>query len=316
MAQLKVGETKQQTQKYLALAKQTQQAAALAAAALRNKKTLSDVDRASTRVKDTISALALTADKRREQLNLKRTSSTSNTWVQNLPGVPAPLRRSLWHKMHRRRQQIVLRPSQETLAADLKLSILKSLPDLPEASKAVELQKAEQAFLLAVHPVAPRQEGLPTVPSASSWGEPGKFVFLFLLYSFLSTSSSVPSLYCLGWHVVLDVPKKSGNHLLPRPFSAPIVERNLSEIHSAPGRQASVLIRTAQLRSLAAPLSTISTVTSLAETNPAVAMSTPCKCLSSRQCMSDRFSLIFFLFHSQRDQSKMIRSNPPKNNLR
>lgn len=77
----------------------------------------------------------------------------------------------------------------------------------------------------------------------------------------------------LGWHVVLDVPKACGNFLLPRAVGAPIVERNLSEIHSAPGRQAASLTRTTHLRSLAAPLSAISTVTSLAETNPAVAMS-------------------------------------------
>jgi hypothetical protein len=193
IAQMKVGEAKQQTQKYLTLAKETQRAAAMAAAALKKKKTMSDVDRASTRVKDTISALALTADKRRDQLNQKRTSSTSSTWVQNLPGVPAPLRRSLWHKMHRRRQQIVLRPSQESLAADLKKSISKTHKDLPEARKLEELEKAEQAFLLAVHPAAP-QDGLLTVPSTSSpWGEPGKFISASILNPFLHASPSLLS---------------------------------------------------------------------------------------------------------------------------
>ena len=51
-----------------------------------------------------------------------------------------------------------------------------------------------------------------------------------------------------------------------------MVEKNLSEILSAPGRQAASLTRTTHLRSLAAPLSAIATVTSLSETNPAVAI--------------------------------------------
>ncbi len=182
MAQVKLGQLKQQIQKYMVLKKQTQRNAAIASAALKKRKTMTDGERSSTRVKDMVASLSLLADKRRDQLNQKRTSSTSSTWVQNLPGVPGPLRRSLWHKMHRRRQQIVLRPSQESLAVDLKSSILKSLAnieslkDLSEASKTVELQKAEQAFLLAVHPVAPQHFELPSVPSTSSWGEPGKSI--------------------------------------------------------------------------------------------------------------------------------------------
>ena len=275
MAKMKIAECQQQTQKYLALAKQAQRAAAMAAAALKKRNTMSDADRASSRVQDTIAALSLTADKRRDQLNQKRASSTSSTWVQNLPGIPGPLRRSLWHKMHRRRQQIVLRPSQELLAADLKKSILETLKnDLPESSKSAELVKAEQAFLVAVYPATPKNERLRTVPSTSAWGEPGTSVSN---HTFLSTCYRANHLCPVaGWHLVLDVPKESHNHLLPRPFVAPFVASNLSEILSAPGRQAASLIRTTHLRSLAAPLSAISTVTSLSETNPAVAMSMPC----------------------------------------
>lgn len=182
VAQLKVSEAKQQTQKYLNLAKQTQKAAAMASAALKKKMASGDADRASSRVKDMISALELTADKRRDQLNQKRNSSTSSTWVQNLPGVPGPLRRSLWHKMHRRRQQIVLRPSQEALANDLKTAVMRGLSkienfkDMSEATKTAELQKAEQAFLLATHPVTPCNEEIASVPSSTSWGEPGKLL--------------------------------------------------------------------------------------------------------------------------------------------
>lgn len=73
---------------------------------------------------------------------------------------------------------------------------------------------------------------------------------------------------------MLDVPKPISGQILPRAIGAPIVEKNLSEINSAPGRQASSMLRSTQIRSLATPLSAISTVTSLAETNPGVAMST------------------------------------------
>ncbi len=192
MAQVKLGQLKQQIQKYMLLKKQTQRAAAVAAAALKKRKTMTEGERSATRVKDTVAALSLLADKRRDQLNQKRTSSTSSTWVQNLPGVPGPLRRSLWHKMHRRRQQIVLRPSQEGLALDLKESVLKSLSnidglkDMPENKKAAELEKAEQAFLLAVHPVASKDTELPSMPSTSPWGEPGKCL-CFLIWHQLNS---------------------------------------------------------------------------------------------------------------------------------
>jgi hypothetical protein len=79
--------------------------------------------------------------------------------------------------------------------------------------------------------------------------------------------------HCKGWHLILDVPKESSTTLLPRAELPPLVQRNLSELHSAPGRQAASLIRTTHLRSLAAPLSAVATATSLAETNPSVAVS-------------------------------------------
>jgi hypothetical protein len=72
---------------------------------------------------------------------------------------------------------------------------------------------------------------------------------------------------------VLDAPKPRSKTLLPRAEPSDLVQRNLSELHSAPGRQAASLIRTTHLRSLAFPLSAVATATSLAETNPAVAVS-------------------------------------------
>jgi hypothetical protein len=118
------------------VAKQAQKAAATAATLFRkrklmiqdklksNKQRLSETaesERASTRVTDVIAALKKTADRRREQLNQKRSSSASSTWVQGLPGIPGPLKKSLWHKMHRRRrQQIFLRPSLEFFSGRIK----------------------------------------------------------------------------------------------------------------------------------------------------------------------------------------------------
>lgn len=145
----------------------------------------------SVRVKDTIAALNITADKRRDQLNQKRNSNTSSTWVQSLREVPGPLRKSLWYKMHRRRQQIVLRPSMESLVSDLRKSVAKNLEasgsfrrmlksNSTESSKAdkleAELLKAEQSFLLAAHPVKPVNEPLSSVPSSTPWAEPGKLM--------------------------------------------------------------------------------------------------------------------------------------------
>lgn len=183
--QTKLPKLKEDVQKYLNLKKQTQRAAILAAAAVKKQKSMASSGQGFSRVKDALSALELTADKRREQLNHKRTNSTSSTWVQNLPGVPGPLRRSLWHKMHRRRQQIVLRPSQDTVTADLEVLVLNRLSrtegaqGLQESAKLMEIQKAEQAYLLAAHPVAPYGDGIKCVPSSSSpWGEPGKFTML------------------------------------------------------------------------------------------------------------------------------------------
>lgn len=183
--QAKLNEVKQNTQKYYLQVKQAQQNAAIAAEALKRRKDLavkgadpSEGGSIATKVNDTVAALALTADKRRDQLNQKRSGSTSGSWVQTLPSIPSALRKSLWYKMHRRRQQIVLRPSPEALLQGLQRSVTKALANLEttkvisEGTKAAELQRAEQAFLLAVHPTA--KEELSTLPTTSTWAEPGK----------------------------------------------------------------------------------------------------------------------------------------------
>lgn len=182
-AQLKLRRLKEEVQKYANLKKQTHGAATTAAAAIKKQKRVASSSPSSGplygHVRDAMVALEVTAEKRREQLNHKRNNSTSSTWVQNLPGVPGPLRRSLWHKMRRRMQPIVLRPSQCTVVADLRTSVLDRLSKV-ETTKGtpdplLEVQKAEQAFLLATHPLSPPGQKLSSIPSTNSWGEPGKF---------------------------------------------------------------------------------------------------------------------------------------------
>lgn len=136
-------------------------------------------EKPENRVKDSTAVLSVTADKRREQLNQKRNSSTSNTWVQNLPGIPVPLRRSLWYKMHRRRQQIVLRPSFTSMLADMRKHVKSKFCSsdgtqrLADDALEEQLSRAEQAYLVATHPVASMGENLSSIPASSSWAEPG-----------------------------------------------------------------------------------------------------------------------------------------------
>jgi hypothetical protein len=266
-------EAKSQTSKYQAMVKQAQRAAVLAQTTLKKKKALIaeskrgprskgseilDLERANVRVKETISVLNVTAEKRREQLNQKRSNSHSTSWVQSLPGVPGSLKKSLWHKMHRRRQQIVLRPSFESLMAGLG----KAVADNLSASKryigreATEefLLKAEQRFLHVAHPVKPVSDDLSSVPSGNSdWAEP-------------------------GWYVDLSVPKKATDSILPCPPSFHLLHRNICEISSAPGRQAASMICDTDLRCLTSHLSAVATATSLAETDPSVATMKGGKC--------------------------------------
>ena len=74
--------------------------------------------------------------------------------------------------------------------------------------------------------------------------------------------------------MVLDVEQPSpGDSILPCPPRQPLVQLNLSELYSAPGRQAASMINSTHLRSLELPLSAVATATSLAETDPAMAKS-------------------------------------------
>ena len=131
----------------------------------------------ANRVGDSIDLLEATADLRRAQFNHKRNSSTSSAWVQSLPALPGPLKRSLWYKMHRRRQQVVLRPTFTSLLEDLRKHVKekhKTTPGISDEAVEAELIRAEQSYLLATHPIKPRGENVSSVPAGHSWAEPGK----------------------------------------------------------------------------------------------------------------------------------------------
>jgi hypothetical protein len=211
-------------------------------------------DRASFRVKDVIGALRVTADRRREQSDQKKNTGFSSAWVQSFPGLPSSLKKSLWHKMHRRKQQVILRLTHESLVSELRTIVVRvTAAKYSERSKSdkmekieAEMMKAEQLYLLATHPVA--EEPLQFVPptkSSESWAEP-------------------------GWKLDLSVQSDEAHRasmILPCSPSFPVLESYLSELSSTPGRQAASLLRTSHFRSLASPLSAFAVASSPAESN-------------------------------------------------
>jgi hypothetical protein len=209
--------------------------------------------RAYFRVKDVIGALRRTSDRRRDQADQKKSTSFSSAWVQSFP-VASSLKKSLWHKMHRRKQQIILRPSQESLVNELRTHVGavlaakysgRSSVDKTEIIEAEQL-KAEQLYLLATHPFSEQTlAAVPPTKSTEGWAEP-------------------------GWQLNLSVhddDKERQQMILPCAKSYPVLETNLSEIASAPGRQAASLLRPSHFSCLASPLSAFAVASSPAESN-------------------------------------------------
>jgi hypothetical protein len=208
-----------------------------------------DDDRAAFRVKDIIGALRVTADHRRDQSDQKKNTGFSSAWVQSFPGLPSSLKKSLWHKMHRRKQQVILRPTPESLVSDLRTSVAivtaSKYSDRDKMEKIeTEMMKAEQLYLLATHPFS--TDSLSCVPptkSSENWSEP-------------------------GWKINLSVPSDNRDDMiLPCTPSFPVLETNLAEIASTPGRQAASMLRTSHFRCLASPLSAFAVASSAAESN-------------------------------------------------
>lgn len=162
-----------------------------------------ETERASTRVKDVIESFRKTAERRREQLNQKKSTSFSSAWIQSFPNLPMALKKSLWHKMHRRKQQIVLRPT--GMVDELRMHVaqqahLQKSPMMMSSSSGglsssqrneaieEEMLKAEQLYLLACHPPAdPERSSVPPMKSSDPWAEPGWQVCIchFLYFGWL-----------------------------------------------------------------------------------------------------------------------------------
>jgi len=218
-------------------------------------------EKAATRVKEVIGALQTTAEHRRQEYDKKKSSSLSSAWVQSFPGLSSSVKKSIWHRLHRRKQQIILRPSEESLIVELHNSVAHAVapmftglsPEDQAAAIETEILKAEQRFLIAAHPLG--DASLSTVPpskSSEDWAEP-------------------------GWQLNLEVPEESDDsRILPCAPSFPILERNLAEIASAPGRQAASMLRASHLRCLASPMSIFSVASAPAEENSSFSQSRTC----------------------------------------
>lgn len=211
-------------------------------------------DRAFFRVKSVIGALRKTADRRRDQADQKKSTSFSSAWVQSFPGLPSSLKKSLWHKMHRRKQPVILRPSPESFVVELRASIAAIVAAKftgrlsAEKMEIVEAEqlKAEQLLLITMHPlVDDAVTAIPPTRSSDTWAEP-------------------------GWHLNLsteNLDEERRKMILPCANPYPVLATNLSEIASAPGRQAASLLRSSHFGCLASPLSTFAVASSPAETN-------------------------------------------------
>lgn len=209
----------------------------------------------STRVTDIVKCLATVASKRREQLNQKKNSTFSKTWTASFPDLSDSMKKSLWHRMVRRKQQVVLRPSSESLINDLRKTLggpNKSPGGRTAAQIEEEIEKemlkAEEIFLLACHPAPDEQ--LPSVPSPSNWAEP-------------------------GWMLDLSVPDESSPEtILPCAPTFPVLNKALRDFASAPGRQAASLLNPSSFRCLTSPMTPFSKASSLAEVDLSLFSST------------------------------------------
>ena len=106
------------------------------------------------------------------------------------------------YKMHRRRQQIVLRPTFISMLTNMRKEIESKLTSTSGGIRRVsnevienEMIKAEQSYLLVTHPVKLRCENLPSVPSAPVWAEPGTCYIVDRITAIKDTSTlTIPTL--------------------------------------------------------------------------------------------------------------------------
>ena len=208
-----------------------------------------DVSQSMSRAKETITILQKVARMRRAESNKKKNGGASSAWVQSIPGIPVALRKSIWSKLHRRKVEIVLRPTQalmlNSFREHMRRKITSSDNNFRSSDAAAALIRGEQQLLRALHPVAEGKVlSAPSHRGNESWSEP-------------------------GWKLRLEVPQDSDelDLILPQTPFYSLLESNICEIYSAPGNQAASLQRSSHFRSLALPLSTLGTISSLSEEN-------------------------------------------------
>jgi hypothetical protein len=215
-----------------------------------------EMDRAAARVEDIIGSLHDLADKRRRNAEESRTSSFRNKWMESLPELSSAVKDSLYLRMQRRsKYNIILRPSPEALVNSLRAGVDAAAAKWPLGKTSVEkaaaiesaVEKAEQLFLLATHPLAAGDEAsIPPASSKNRWAEPG----------------------CL---LDLSVPDESSSvNVLPKQPTFPVFERSLAEFSSSYGRQLASFMNPSFLRCFNAPISYLAVAGSIAESEPSV----------------------------------------------
>lgn len=214
-----------------------------------------EIDRAASRVDDIIGSFHVVAKKRRRNAEQSRTAAFREKWRESIPELSPELADSLFLRMQRRsRHHVILRPSPEMLTTNLRSTVNVAAAKWPvgknstEKSAAIDaaVEKAEQLFLLATHPVATGDEArTPTSTADERWAEPG----------------------CL---LDLSVPVESSAQLFPRPPSFEVFERNLGEFSSSYGRQCASFINVAPLSGFEAPISCLGVAGSIAESTPSL----------------------------------------------
>lgn len=261
-------DSKTSLQQCLAKSKEAQKRSAVAGSLLKKRQTLREAsaktrgrsaeaienEKAATRIEDTIGSLRRVAEHRRSQVEQMKKPTASRRWIQSFPDIPGAMKRSIWHKLHRRRHHIVLRPSCELMIHEIRMAVTQKVaqkhPGLTDAQKVAvaetERLKAERLFLLATHPAADgKVSPFPPQRSLTDWGEP-------------------------GWQLDLSVPNHDSSDYENSPYflrrrSFPVFEQNLAEMMSSPGRQAACYLRPHTTRCLSSPLSAFSIASSPAE---------------------------------------------------
>ena len=199
------------------------------------------MDHVDYMVAEVVASFSIVAEKRRESLNKKKSSSFSKIWADSFPELSEAMKKSLWHRMVRRKQQAILRPSRESMDTDLRAKVKEVVLAQPRGVSMLEeeLQKAEQLFLLACFP-APDEPPLSIPTQNGQWAEPGSTINL-----------------C--------VPETSRPTILPCAPSFPVLNKALCDFASASGRQAAAVLNTSSFRPMMGPLTTLSKASSLAE---------------------------------------------------